>query len=99
MTIKVEVDWDRDGDYDDPEEDVTSRTRRAAGVTLEYGRDQSTALAPTISGRGSVVLDNIDRYLSPRNPTSPLYGLIKPARPVRVTRTVAGVGGYIDGYV
>ncbi len=69
-------------------DDVTDRVRPQSGtINLEYGRDQSTALAPTVAGRGSMVLDNADRALSPRNPASPFYGYLKPARPVRILRT------------
>src|SRR5215207_5667937 len=96
--FKVEVDLDRDGDYDDTGEDVTARVRRQGAVSAEYGRDQSTALAPTISGRGALILNNASRDYSPRNPTSPLYGNLKPGRPVRITRTVEAVGGYVDEY-
>jgi hypothetical protein len=93
--IKVEVDFAKDGyGFID---DMTDRVRPGAGaVTFEFGRDQSTALAPIISGRGSFTLDNRDKALSPRNTASPLYGLIKPARPVRITRTV-GATTYVLG--
>lgn len=106
MTFQVVVDWGGGTAYgsslygsgvyggvaSDLLDDVTSRVRRAQGrITAEYGRDQSTALAPTVSGRGSFILDNSDRRFSPRNTASPLYGSIRPARPVHITRTVAGV--------
>lgn len=71
-------------------EDVTDRIR--GGVTVEYGRDQTTALAPTVAGRGGFNLDNQSRAYSPRNTASPLYGKIKPARPVLMQRTVT-LGG------
>jgi hypothetical protein len=43
-----------------------------------------------VQGQGGVVLNNSDRRFSSRNTASPLYGLIKPARPVRVTRNIGG---------
>lgn len=77
------------GSGDLGDDDVTSLVRpRRAAVTAEYGRDQSTALAPTVSGRGSLLLDNSDKRFSPRNTSSPLYGKIKPARPVAITRSI-----------
>lgn len=96
----VLVDWNRDGDYGDTGDNVTSLVRRAAApVSVEYGRDQSTALAPTVSGRGSFTLDNVDKRFSPRNTSSPLFGNIKPARPVKITRTlVAAEDPYADEY-
>jgi hypothetical protein len=100
MAIKVEVDWNKDGDYSDTSEDVTTFVRRAEQqISVSFGRDQSTALAPTVSGSGSFTLDNRDRRFSPRaatlanGTTNPLYGLIKPARPVRITRTLTGLSG------
>jgi hypothetical protein len=100
MTLKAEIDWYHVGfttgasapDYVGTGVDVTSATRvdDAGGghFTARYGRDQTSAIAPTVAGSGSLVLDNKDRRFSPRNIGSALYGHIKPARPVRVTRTV-----------
>lgn len=91
MPIKVEVDWDRTG-YTATPDDVTIFVRPGQQlISVAYGRDQSTALAPTVSGSGSFTLSNADKRFSPRNIASPLYGLIKPARPVRITRTVTGL--------
>ncbi len=94
--IRVEIDFNRDGDYSDTSENVTTFVRPGQQpVSVSYGRDQSTALAPTVSGSGSLTLDNRDRRFSPRAATlangsaNPLYGLIKPARPVLITRTIA----------
>jgi hypothetical protein len=94
--IRVEIDWSRDGSYSTVGDNVTALVMREQGaVTAEYGRDQVTALAPTVSGRGSLVLDNRDRRFSPRAATllnglpNPLYGKIKPARPVKITRTIS----------
>jgi hypothetical protein len=49
MALNVSIDWNKDGDYSDTSENVTSLVRRAAGVSVEYGRDQSTALAMQIN--------------------------------------------------
>jgi hypothetical protein len=69
------IDWDKDGEFTDLYDDVTARARtRLAPVQCEYGRDQSTALAPTTAGRGGFTLDNRSRDYSPRNSLSPLYG-------------------------
>ena len=97
----VEIDWDQSG-TPAPEKDVTSLVRPQAGaVSLQYGRDQSTALGPTVSGQGQFVLDNRDRRFSPRNPQSPLYGKLKPSRPVHIDRIIGGTiytlfRGYTD---
>lgn len=95
MSFKVQVDWAKNGTFSETGIDnVTDLVRPKHGaMVVEYGRDQSTALAPTVAGRGSLVLTNRDRRFSPRNSSSPLYGLVKPARPVRIIRSfVTGVG-------
>jgi hypothetical protein len=86
--FRVEVDWTKTSTWVDETDYV--RPRQSA-LTAQYGRDQSTALAPTISGQASIVLDNSTRRFSPRNTASPLYGYLKPARPVRLLREYAGV--------
>lgn len=101
VEFAVYIDWAKNGAYGgglygagvyggiEPEDVVTSLVRpKASVVTAEYGRDQATALAPTVAGRGGVVLDNRDRRFSPRNTDSPIYGNMKPARPVFITRKV-----------
>lgn len=89
MTLFVGVDWAKDGTYTGLD-DVTLRTRggRAGTISVQYGRDQATATSPVTAGRGSLILGNEDRALSPRNTSSPLYGRLKPARPVLVQRTI-----------
>lgn len=82
----VQIDWDKDGDFSEASEDVTDRVR--GPITVMYGRDQATALAPTISGRGEFALDNRSRDYSPRNTLSPIYGKVKPGRPVKISRGV-----------
>jgi hypothetical protein len=97
--IFVEIDWSRSG-FTDYLDDVTADVIRPPGVSVAYGRDQTTALAPTVSGQGSFTLHNrlvnsrnpaLGRKYSPRNPDSPLAGTLKPARPVRISRQVAGI--------
>src|SRR4030095_14003388 len=87
MALKIEVDWAKDG-YTSGADNVTDRVRSSQSVSVAYGRDQSTALAPITAGRGSVTLDNKSKDYSPRNTASPIYGYVKPARPVLMTRTV-----------
>lgn len=100
MSARIEVDWDKDG-FGSADDDVTLDTQVSEGrgdkVTCSYGRDLTSPLAPIVSGRGGFTLDNMDRKYSPRYTGSPLFGRIKPARPVRITRTVP-TGLYTDFY-
>jgi hypothetical protein len=84
--LHVYVDWDRNGNFTGPFDDVTDDVRGT--VSVSFGRESVTALAPLIAGRGSFDLDNTSRRYSPRNASSPLFGKVKPARPVLITRDV-----------
>ena len=84
----VEIDWDRDGDFFTWYDNVTPDVQRQDQVSLQYGRDPGGAIF--VAGSGGFTLDNSSRRYSSRNTASPLYGKIKPARPVRVTRTAGG---------
>lgn len=120
MSFNVYIDWAKNGAYGsgaygagvyggvENTDIVTELVRpHTSVVTAEYGRDQSTALAPTVAGRGSLVLDNRDRRFSPRYGRYPSDGLfpdpalipgfaenLKPARPVFISRTI-GTTSYI----
>ena len=88
MSFRFKIDWDRDGDFTTLFDDVTKRVRsRIDAVHLEYGRALATALAPITAGQGAFTLDNRSKDYSPRNSLSPIYGKMKPARPVLITRT------------
>jgi hypothetical protein len=86
----VGVDWAKNGNYTSAGDDVTDRVKPGSRVTASYGRDQDTALSPIVAGRGSFDLDNTSRAYSPRNTLSPLFGNLKPARPVIIRRVVSG---------
>lgn len=89
MTLSVAIDWAKDGTWTGVGDDVTDRHRGT--ISCAYGRDQATALSPMVSGTGSFQLTNASRDYSPRNTSSPLYGRVKPARPVRIQRTTGGI--------
>jgi hypothetical protein len=90
VALFVGIDWTKDGNFTGPQEDVSTRAKggKAGRISLQYGRDQTSPVSSVISGAGSLVLGNEDRALSPRNAASPLYGKVKPARPVLIQRTI-----------
>lgn len=98
--IKVEIDWQKIGDFSGTGADVTGRVLRSSSVDVSYGRDLSSAFAPSVAGRGSLTLNNRSKDYTSRNTSSPLYGYIKPARPIRITRTypASGSDAYSDTY-
>lgn len=68
--LNVYVDWSKDGDFADVDEDVTAFVR--GPVSLAYGRDQATALSPVVAGRGGFDLDNRARTFSPKRLRPPV---------------------------
>src|SRR3954463_1250645 len=86
----VKVDWNRDGDFADTNEDVSDDQRGT--ITASYGREGATELSQVTAGRGSFDLTNTTRKYSPRNASGALFGSLKPARPVLITRDVTSGG-------
>jgi len=76
----IAIDWNRDGDYSDPNEDVTSRVISA---NWSLGMEEPYKDVPENSML-QLVLQNDDKLLSPENASSPLFGLVKPFKPVRI---------------
>lgn len=102
-TPAVFIDWNKDGDYSDTGETVTTRVLHRTAVSIGYGRDRARALSPPAPGVSSFALNNASRDYSPENGSSPLAGTILPARPVLIQRTLSAVTyslhrGQIDGY-
>ena len=75
----VQIDWNGDGDFSDPSEDVTPDV---LGMTLEHLRDLSSEHIE--AARLELELKNHDHKYSPPNASSPLSGLLRPGRAVRV---------------
>lgn len=97
------VDWDNDGDFTDPGDDVTARTLARDQVSIRTGRDQARSLAPTSVGEESKLVSNLSRDYSPENSSSPLAGKLVPGRPVRDQATHDGLTyglfrGRLDGF-
>src|SRR5690606_6182599 len=97
------VDWDNDGDFTGPGEDVTDRVLASGGFSATFGRDQARALAPPAAGRAAFTLNNQSGDYSPDRPDSPLAGDLLPSRPVRATVELDGethtlFRGHLDDY-
>jgi hypothetical protein len=103
-TYKVYIDFTGGGNFVEAHEDVTQRVLDARqAVQMNYGRDQARSLSPIKAGTAQLALNNRDRYLSPENTSSPLYGNVQPGRRVKITATVASVEttlyfGYLDDF-
>ncbi|MFC5744838.1 hypothetical protein [Actinomadura rugatobispora] len=101
--FRFAIDWDGDGDFTGPGEDVTDQVLAKSGFSTEFGRDQARALSPPASGRATFTLNNISRNYSPDNPASPLADDLLPAREVLSTVELDGVTralfrGHLDDF-
>lgn len=80
-----EIDWNNDGDFSDPYENVTANT---VSIETRRGRDYASQLTGRASpGRLVAVLKNPAGIYSSYNSSSPLYGSILPGRSVRLRTT------------
>lgn len=84
----VAIDWNGDGDYTGPNENVTDDVLTRGPVVFQYGRDQARALSPPRVGTIGFSLCNADRIYSPENPDSPIHADIAPAAPIRVSEVI-----------
>lgn len=84
----VAIDWNGDGKYDGPYENVTDDVLARGAVQFQYGRDQARALSPPRVGSIAFTLCNGDRIFSPENPDSPISNDISPAAPISVSEVI-----------
>lgn len=84
------VDWSNQGSYANALEDVTNYVNRT-DITFGWGRQVDSFDLAAPSSEMTFALFNRalhwDRYFSPENTASPIYGLIYPGRNVRLERT------------
>ncbi len=79
-TWTMAIDWDRNGDFTDTYDDVTSRVVSATwflGMRQPYGEAADDSML-------DLVLSNADRRFSPEYSGGPLHGKLVPFRPVRI---------------
>lgn len=77
--LDVDVEFDIDGTWTD----VTSYVRGDQGVVITRGKSSESSNADP--GRCTLTLENTDGRFSPRNPTSPYYGILGRNTPIRVS--------------
>lgn len=96
--LRCHIDWDDDGDFLDPYEDVSAALDRAS---IKRGRGAVTD--QFAAGQASITLENPAGIYSPYNVASPIYGLMLPGRAVRLEAVIDAVTipvffGYITDY-
>lgn len=80
-TWKFLIDWDRDGDFDDADEDLTAYV-----MSAQWNVGFRDAVAE-VAGDNlcTLTLDNEDRRFSPENAAGPYYGKTWQMRPLQIT--------------
>ena len=85
-SYKLQVDWNNDGDWGDPGEEIDMG--RVRGITCSFGRDRASQLTGrSKAGTLRATLDNRSGDYNQFNADSPIYGNILPGRPVRLLGT------------
>lgn len=82
---KVEIDWTISGDFSGPYDNVTRDTAADPGLSVDMGRDGGRSLNPPKVPSLDFELRNDTGRYSHESPTSPVYQLVTPGTPVRVT--------------
>jgi hypothetical protein len=77
---KIQIDWDRDGDFTTAIDDITDYVMSAKWVLGLQKPYQEVAQEMTLG----LILRNSDRRFSPENKASPLAGKVRPQVPARV---------------
>ena len=77
----IEVDWDNDGDFDDPYDDITADV-----TTIHFSRGKSDELGKAEVGQLSVTLNNAAAQYTP-GAGGVISALLLPKRPIRILYT------------
>lgn len=88
LVYSVKVDWNKDGDFSDAEETISAVV---FGFSIDRGRDQAWELGKSRASVAEILVDNVSKKYSPENSGSPIYGKVKPGRPVRIVALEDGV--------
>lgn len=91
---QMNIDWSGGGGLTGPLEDVTNYVDRS-DVTASWGRSTDGVATSSPTSQLQFALINRtrdwDRYFSPENASSPIYGRILPGKATQLNRTVSGV--------
>lgn len=87
---KIEVDWDRDGNYSD----VTLDADGDPGITIDAGRDGARALSPPKVPSASFELRNDHGRYSNERAASPVYQRVRPGTPVLISASYGAARAY-----
>lgn len=79
-TWTVAIDWERNSNYTDIYDDVTNRV-----ISIQWSLGSNKSYQDIADNSVlNLKLNNEDKFFSPENSSSPLFGKIAPLRPVRI---------------
>lgn len=81
----VMIDWDENGNFGGAYDLVIDDVRHNPGINIQRGKDSARPRSPAMVPSGSFELGNVHRLYSAENGSSPLFGLIGPDKPVKVS--------------
>lgn len=85
LCTRVEVSWGGSGAFTGPYDDVTADVLGDPGVKIDLGKDGARTLSPPKVSAADFDVVNQDGDYSQERPSSPIYQLVVPGRPVRVS--------------
>jgi hypothetical protein len=91
---KVEVSWDGSGTFAGPYDDVTRDAAADPGLVIDTGRDGARTMNPPKVPSASFTLRNDTARYSHESSSSPVYQLVTPGTPVRVSASYGAVDRY-----
>lgn len=94
---RIEVDWDGDGLFASAASDVTADAAGDPGLVIDTGRDGARALSPPKVPSASFELRNDHGRYSNERGASPVYQLVRPGVPVRMSASYGGTRFYRAG--
>lgn len=86
----LKVDWDYDLDFADASDDISDDLWHGQTLVIERGLDQARALGRPLVPMMTGKLRNQEGTYSTEYSGSPIYGLLKPGRPIIFSHTLGG---------
>lgn len=94
IAARVLVSWDGTGAFTGPYDDVTNDVMGDPGISVDLGKDGARALDPPKVHSASFEVTNDDGAYSQEHPSSPVYQLVLPGRPVKIQALVGATDHY-----
>lgn len=102
MTVRgyqLAVDWSANGAYTNTLEDVSGYVLRDDSLEVEWGRQEDLTSPQTTATTLTFSLNNVSRAFSPGYVSSPIAGLVRAGRKVRLQYVTGGTTTLFEGII